>query len=155
MGTGSLAPTYRDNPKFRHIICFLKHGGEKLHAIWLAKKMGGFADLMEAKKWVEELSHPEPISMEGWINRDKSSPNHCGEQVRSNEAHTCPQQEEEKTPWAIFDEGTHPTIQRIDEEAEDGQTDDTAAICFVRELEQGTPDALAAAEAFIKFHGRL
>ena len=77
MGTGSLTTTYRDDPKFRHIICFLKHGGEKLHAIWLAKKMGGFSDLMEAKRWVEELSHLEPITIEGWLNRDKSSPNNA------------------------------------------------------------------------------
>jgi hypothetical protein len=81
--------------------------------------------------------------------------NHCSEQVRSNEAHTCPSEEEEKTPWALFNEMDSPEIQRIDEESEEGQTDDTAAISFVRDLEQGTPEALAAAEAFIKFHGRL
>jgi hypothetical protein len=75
MGTGVMVATFRYNPRFRHIICFLKHGGEKMHAIWLANKLGEFSNLMEAKRWVEGLSHPEPISIEGWLNRDKSSPN--------------------------------------------------------------------------------
>lgn len=63
--------------------------------------------------------------------------------------------EEAPTPWDMFNDATAPVIQRDDELAEEGQTDDTAALSFVKELEQGTRKAITAAEAFIKFHGRL
>lgn len=66
----------------------------------------------------------------------------------------APQDEKASTPWALFIDDSSPAIQRIDEEAEAGQTDDDAAISFVKALERGDREALAAAEVFLIYYGK-
>ena len=52
------------NINFVYIIIFLRNGGERLRAIWLAKNYFDI-DLIEAKRWVETVSLKKRTELTG------------------------------------------------------------------------------------------
>lgn len=58
------------------------------------------------------------------------------------------------TPFGLFEnrDTGKLEVQRDDAECHSGQTDDSAAITFVRALENGTPEALQIAQKLIDHH---
>lgn len=54
--------------------------------------------------------------------------------------------------WGLFDDDLRPSIQKVDDYAPDGYTDADAAVAFVEDLEDGKPDAVAAATTILAFH---
>lgn len=54
--------------------------------------------------------------------------------------------------WALFDAGSRPSIQKVDDYAPEGYTDADAAEAFVTDLEVGKPDAVEAAIEILTFH---
>lgn len=55
----------------------------------------------------------------------------------------------DNTPYALFKEGDRILLQRDDELATSGQTDDTASLSFVRDLENGSKEALDIARRIL------
>lgn len=54
--------------------------------------------------------------------------------------------------WALFNEESRPSIQKVDDYAPEGYTDADAAEAFVEDLEAGKPDAVEAATKILAFH---